>query len=135
MKKQTAPPSVKNPMWFMFIATIFTFAAVAYISSPDSDPEVIIEATSLFIPFALAAGFIGLLSFVVPIFLRPLVAKQAASNPQMGPDFLPFIISMAFSEAVGMIGLFYSMQEENFYLYLPFGLVSLILILMRKPKN
>lgn len=83
--------------------------------------------------FAIIAGIVGMMSFILPMILTPKGPKRDETGKKVlnpAAFFVPAVMSFALSEAVGIMGFLASQETNNFEIYLPFGVCAGLLLLI-----
>lgn len=140
-QQQQAPDPNLIPLvlWLSFIMSVGVFAFVTntlVMENGDAQPFTLDSST---LPFFAVAGMAGLASLVLPkLFQRANSGPdfdQLSKQEKAAKSFVPMVLGLALSEAVGIFGVIAGTQSNSFETAIPFFAVSFVLLMINKPKK
>ena len=135
MKKQSEQNPRQNTfifktLWFAILWSIGIFFFLAWKLS--TDPNFVANENPQTQIFAIVAGVTAALSFALPIFLTPqkeVRSREGEKQPHGGQAlFVPFVLRIALTESVGIMGYLTCQQTGKFEDFLAFGISAILLM-------
>ena len=130
------PFAIMKILWMAFLCSTVVFIVVLFTTPPTDGAS---DETTQYVFMGMSA-FMAVLSFQIPRFFRMQVKRlhkgqQLSREKKAQLDFIPTILSFAFSEAVGIFGLVLGLTTGNREMALPFCIAAIVLLAVHKPKE
>jgi len=126
-------------LWFAFMSSVGAFIFVAYTTAAKGEDAVPFTFDELTMVFFAAGTAAAAASLIVPkLLLRAAQGpgyEQLSKQEQAQRIFVPMIIGFTLSESVGVFGVVVAIMRNSFETAIPFFAVSLILLVLNKPKK
>jgi len=129
-------------MWSMFCIAIFVYGLVIWLSRNSTLHEGVLVPTSVKNSFYVVSFIFAFVSlFVIDNVFKRKINNQKQNGEltesQILTMYFPFfLIKLAVSESIAIFGMTLAfMGEEKLSIFLPFAILSFLLLLINRPKE
>lgn len=117
-------------LWFAILNTVAVFFFLSWKASQGEPPADPLPDTQI---FAIMAGVVGAMSFVIPMILTPKQDRAVMGQKEkltVAKIYVPSVLRLALSESVAVLGYLTTNTTKNFNDFLPFGIAAVLIILI-----